>query len=100
MTRKIIEFSCQDDENLLDALADGLRRLKLRPNAQPYFIVVTDEPTEGERSPLVITQMLQQKQILVSVIGTYDDFQRQVAATTGGVWVPIPDGRRINNSYW
>ena len=98
--RKIIEFSCQDDENLLDAIADGLRRIKLRPNAQPYFIVVTDEPTEGKRSPLVIIDMLQQKQILVSVIGTYDDFQRQVASTTGGIWVPIPDGRRINNSYW
>ncbi len=98
--RKIIEFSCQDDENLLDAIADGLRRLKLRPNAQPYFILVTDEPTEGKRSPLVIIDMLQQKQILVSVIGTYDDFQRQVATTTGGVWVPIPDGRRKNNSYW
>ena len=98
--RKIAEFSCQDDENLLDAVVDGLQRLKLRPNAHPYFILVTDEPTEGKHSPRAIIQMLQQKQIRVSVIGTNDDFQQQVTTATGGVWVPIPEGQRINSSYW
>ena len=98
--RKIVELPCQDNEMLLDAVAEGLRRLKLRPNAQPYFILITDEPAEGEYSALAIIQMLQQKQILVSVVGTYDDFQQQVAIQTGGVWVPIPEGHTTNNSYW
>ena len=98
--RKIVELPCQDDETLLDAVAEGMRRLKLRPNAQPYFILVTDEPAEGEYSPLAITQMLEQKHVLVSVVGTYDDFQQQVATKTGGVWVPIPEGQTINHSYW
>ena len=98
--RKIVELRCQDDEMLLDAVAEGLRRLKLRPNAKPYFILVTDEPAKGEYSPLAIIQMLEQKQILVSVVGTYDDFQQAVATKTHGVWVPIPDGQRKNNSYW
>ena len=98
--RKIVELPCQDDEMLLDAVAEGLRRLKLRPNAQPYFILITDEPAEGEYSALAIIQMLQQKHVLVSVVGTYDDFQRQVATKTGGVWVPIPKGHTTNNSYW
>ena len=98
--RKIVELPCQDDEMLLDAVAEGLRRLKLRPKAQPYFILVTDEPAEGEYSARAIIQMLQQKQILVSVVGTYDDFQQQVANKTGGVWVPIPEGHTTNNSYW
>ena len=98
--RKIVELPCQDDETLLDAVAEGLRRLKLRPDAHPYFILVTDEPAEGEYSPLAIIQMLQQKQVLVSVVGTYDDFQQQVATKTGGVWVPIPAGQRTKNSYW
>ena len=44
--------------------------------------------------------MLEQKDILVSVVGTYDDFQQQVANKTGGVWVPIPEGHTTNNSYW
>ena len=98
--RKIVELPCQDDEMLLDAVAEGMRRLKLRPDAQPYFILVTDEPAEGEYSPLAITQMLEQKHVLVNVVGTYDDFQQQVATKTGGVWVPIPEGQTKNNSYW
>ncbi|MDE0019322.1 MAG: VWA domain-containing protein [Candidatus Poribacteria bacterium] len=98
--RKIIELPCQDDEMLLDAVADGLRRLKLRSNAKPYFILVTDEPAKGEYSPLAIIQMLEQEQVLVSVVGTYDDFQQAVATKTHGVWVPIPEGQRTNNSYW
>ena len=98
--RKIVELPCQDDETLLDAVAEGLRRLKLRPNAQSYFILVTDEPAEGEYSSPAIIQMLEQKQVLVSVVGTYDDFQQEVATKTGGVWVPIPEGQRTNNPYW
>ena len=98
--RKIVELPCQDDEMLLDALAEGLRRLKLRPNAQPHFILITDEPAGGAYSSLAIIQMLQQKHVLVSVVGTYDDFQQQVAIQTGGVWVPIPKGHTTNNSYW
>ena len=98
--RKIVELPCQEDEMLLDAVAEGLRRLKLRPNAQPYFILITDEPAAGEYSPLAIIQMLQQKHILVSVVGTYDDFQQQVANKTGGVWVPIPEGHTTKNLYW
>ena len=98
--RKIVELPCQDDEMLLDAIADGLRRLKFRSNAKPYFILVTDEPAKGEYSPLAIIQMLEQKQVLVSVVGTYDDFQQAVTTKTHGVWVPIPDGQRTNNSYW
>lgn len=98
--RKIVELPCQDNEMLLDAVAEGLRRLKLRPNARPYFILITDEPAEGEYSSLAIIQMLQQKHALVSVVGTYDDFQQTVATKTGGVWVLIPDGHTTNNSYW
>jgi hypothetical protein len=98
--RKIVELPCQENEMLLDAVAEGLRRLKLRPNAQPYFILITDEPAAGEFSSLAIIQMLQQKHILVSVVGTYDDFQQQVANKTGGVWVPIPEGHTTNNLYW
>ena len=98
--RKIVELPCQDNEMLLDAIAEGMRRIKLRPNAQPYFILVTDEPAAGEYSPLAVIQMLEQKRVLVNVVGTYDDFQQQVATKTGGVWVPIPEGQTTNHLYW
>ncbi len=98
--RKIVELPCQENEMLLDAVVEGLRRLKLRSNAQPYFILITDEPADGEYSPLAIIHMLQQKRVLVSVVGTYDNFQQQVASKTGGVWVPIPKGHTTKNLYW
>ena len=98
--RKIVELPCKENEMLLDAVAEGLRRIKFRSEAQPYFILVTDEPADGEYSALSIIRMLAQQQILVSVVGTYDDFQQQVAKETGGVWVPIPEGHTTNNSYW
>ena len=98
--RKIIELPCQEDETLLDAIAEGMRRLKFRPNALPYFILVTDEPVAGKYSSAAIIQMLEEKGVLVSVIGTYDDFQQQVAHKTRGVWVPIPEGHTANNAYW
>ncbi len=98
--RKIAELPCQENEMLLDAVAEGLRRIKLRPNAQPHLILITDEPAAGEHSALAIIQLLQQRQAFVSVIGTYDDFQQQVAMKTGGMWVPIPEGHTKNNPYW
>lgn len=97
---KILELPCREGEMLLDAIAEGLRRLKFRPNADPHFVLVTDEPATGAYSALAIIQMLQQRGIRVSVIGTYDDFQRQVATETGGVWVPIPQGHATNSSHW
>ena len=97
--RKIVVLPCQGDEMLLDAVAEGVRRLKLRPNAQPYFILVTDEPAKGEFSPAAIIQMLQEKHVRVSVIGTSDHFQKQVAKQTGGVWKTIPGGRKTDTPY-
>ena len=49
-----------------------------------------DEPAKGKHSPAAIIQMLQDKSVRVSVIGTADNFQKRVAAETGGVWKAIP----------
>lgn len=98
--RKIAELPCQENEMLLDAVAEGLRRMRHRPNAQLHLILVTDEPATGEYSAAATIQLLQQKHARVSVVGTFDDFQQPVAVKTGGVWVPIPEGHTTNNSYW
>ncbi len=97
--RKIVELPCQEDENLLFAITDGLRRLKLRPKAQLYIILITDEPISEKQSAGTI-QLLREKHAVVSVLGTFDDFQHEVTSETGGVWVPIPKGHIKNNSYW
>ena len=98
--RKIAELPCQENEMLLDAVAEGLRRLKHRPDAQLHLILVTDEPAKGKYSAAATMQLLQQKHARVSVVGTFDDFQQQVAAETGGVWVPMPEAHTKNNAYW
>ena len=89
---KIVELPCQEDENLLHAITEGLRRIKLRPDAQTHLILVTDEPVSKNSPSLGVIQFLEEKQAVVSVIGTFDDFQEEVTIKTGGVWVPIPDG--------
>ena len=98
--RKIAELPCQDNENLLHAITEGLRRIKLRPNAQTHLILVTDEPIENNKSVSGVIQFLEDKQIVVSVIGTYDDFQEEVTIKTGGMWVPMPEGHTANNTHW
>ena len=97
---KIAELPCQDDENLLHAINEGLRRIKLRPGAKTHLILVTDEPTKKSTSSLGMIQFLEEKQAIVSVIGTFDKFQMVVAQKTGGMWVPIPAGHTTNKEQW
>ena len=98
--RKIAELPCQEDENLLHAVIDGLERIKLRPNAQTHLILITDEPVGKKSSSPAVIQFLEEKHVVVSVVGTYDDFQQEVVNKTGGVWVPIPEGHVKDNLHW
>lgn len=97
---KIVELPCQEDENLLHAVPEGLRRIKLRPDAQTHLILVTDEPVSKNSPSAGVIQFLEEKQTVVSIIGTFDDFQEEVTSKTGGVWVPIPEGHTTNHRHW
>ena len=97
--RSIIELPCKEDEDLLYAIPEGLRRIQLRPKAQLHLILITDEPVSAKSSAGMI-QLLREKHAVVSVLGTFDGFQDIVTTTTGGVWVPIPKGHTKNNTYW
>lgn len=98
--RKIVSLPCQDNENLLHAIPEGLRRIKLRQNAQTHIILVTDEPIEENVQFSGVLQYLKEKHIIVSVIGTYGNFQQEVANKTGGIWVPMPEGHLNSNNHW
>ena len=97
---KIAELPCQGDENLLHAINEGLRRIKLRPGAKTHLILVTDEPIRKNTSSLGMIQFLEEKQAIVSVIGTFDKFLMEVAQKTGGVSVLIPAGHTTNKDQW
>lgn len=93
---KILQLPCQDDENLLQAVVDGTRRLKTRPNAKTHLILITDEPGDPKDPIAGTIKLLKEMSAVVSVIGTADTFQQQVAQQTGGIWVAMPNGHKMN----
>ncbi|MCY4402582.1 MAG: VWA domain-containing protein [Candidatus Poribacteria bacterium] len=97
---KIVELPSKTDEDLLHAISQGLRKIELRQDAQTHLIIVTDEPLPLNAPAEGMIKYLQEKHVIVSVVGTIDDFQEQVTEKTGGVWVPIPGGHTTNNTYW
>lgn len=97
---KILELPCKQDENLLQAVAEGLQRIKLRPDATTHIILITDEPIPKNTHAAATIQYLEEQHVIVSVLGVYDDFQQEVTRKTGGVWVPMPNGHSTNNNFW
>ena len=98
-TRKIIELPNKLNENLIQAINEGMRKIELRSDAQTHLIIVTDEPLGTNMSYDGVIQFLAEKHVIVSVVGTFDGFLQQVTEKTGGVWVAIPNGNLINQSY-
>lgn len=97
---KILELPSQQDENLLQAVSEGFKRLKFRQDANIHFILITDEPIPKNTSAAATIQYLEENHVVVSVVGVYDDFQQDVTIKTGGVWVPMPNGHSTNNNFW
>lgn len=97
--RRIIELPNKLNEDLIQAINEGMRKIKLRPEAQTHLIIVTDEPIGTNMSYDGVIQFLAEKHVIVSVVGTFDGFLQQVTEKTGGVWVAIPNGNLINQPY-
>lgn len=101
--RKILELPGQENENLLHAIPEGFRQIKLRRAAKTHLIIVTDEPLSEKTSASSIAStihFLEKKFAVVSVIGTFDHFQQEVAHKTGGIWMPIPQGHLTNKEHY
>ncbi len=96
---KILKLPCQDNENLLSAINEAVKRIKTRPNAKTHFIVFTDEPGDPKYPTGGTLQLLKEIPAIVSVIGTTDTFHQQLAQQTGGIWVAIPNGHKRNEPY-
>ncbi len=96
---KILEIPTQDDENLFHAVVEGIKRIKTRANAKTQFILITDEPGNPKQPIAGTISLLKEKPVVVSVIGTTDIFQQQVAQQTGGIWVAMPNAHKVNKTY-
>ncbi len=96
---KILHLPCQDNEDLLSAVTEATKRIKTRQNAKTHFIIFTDEPGNSKYPTAGTINFLKDIPVTVSVIGTNDTFQQQVALQTGGIWMVIPDANKINEPY-
>ncbi len=96
---KILELPTQDDENLFHAVIEATSRIKTRANAKTHFILFTDEPGNPKQPIAGTISLLKEKSVVVNVIGTIDTFQQQVAQQTGGIWVAMPNGHKLNKTY-
>ncbi|MDE0084744.1 MAG: VWA domain-containing protein [Candidatus Poribacteria bacterium] len=96
---KILALPLKDDENLFHAIVEGIKRTKTRANAKTHFILITDEPGNPKQPIAGTISLLKEKPVVVSVIGTIDTFQQQVAQQTGGIWVAMPNAHKVNKTY-
>lgn len=95
----ILQLPPADDENLIHAFVEGSKRLEIRPNAKTHFIVFTDEPGNPKYPFTGTIELLKEIPVVVSVIGTNDNFQQQAAWQTGGIWVAIPNAQKTQQLY-
>ena len=83
------QLKFRGDENGLDALIRAADEVKFRRAAEVHFIFVTDEYVSGAYSSMDVVMKMKTSRIKVDVIGRDEPFQKFVAKSTGGLWLPI-----------
>ena len=88
--KKILaQLKFRGDENGLDALIRAADEVTFRRAAEIHFIFVTDEYVSGAYSAMDVVMKMKTSRIKVDVIGRDEPFQKFIAKSTGGVWLPI-----------
>ncbi len=87
----ILRLPYQADENLHQAVVEGMRRLKLRPNVKSHFILITDEPGNPKQPVSGTIGLLRDMSVTVSVLGATNTLQ------IGGVYVKMPNAHKHNS---
>jgi len=83
-------IKCSGDERALDAIVEGLSKVKFRPDSQRTFVLVTDEKLMGKYSAEEIIQKCNTAGVKVSVIGKDDKLSKELASQTNGLWFHVP----------
>ena len=87
--RVLAQLKFRGDENGLDALIRAADEVTFRTDAEIHFIFVTDEYVSGAYSSIDVMMKMKTSRIKVDVIGRDEPFQKFIAKTTGGLWLPI-----------
>ena len=87
------------DEHLVDAIVEGVPRVKFSPYASRFLLILTDEPTTGKYPPERALRLCQSLGIRAYVIGHPGptDFQKTLAEQTGGRFFTMP--KHLNKTY-
>ena len=80
------------DEHLIDAIVEGVPKVKFSPYASRILLILTDEPTTGKYPPERALSVCQSLGIRAYVIGhpRPTDFQKTLAEQTGGIFFTMP----------
>ena len=85
----LAQLKFRGDENGLDALIRAADEVTFRRDAEVHFIFVTDEYVSGAYSSIDVMVKMKTAKIKVDVIGRDEPFQKFIAKSTGGLWLPI-----------
>ncbi|MCE2415599.1 VWA domain-containing protein [Candidatus Poribacteria bacterium] len=99
MLESYMEDPFGGDEHLIDAIVEGVPRVKFSPYASRFLLILTDEPTTGKYPPERALRLCQSLGIRAYVIGHPGptDFQKTLAEQTGGRFFTMP--KHLNRTY-
>ena len=92
MLESLMEAPFGGDEHLIDAIVEGVPKVKFSPYASRFLLILTDEPTTGSYPPERAIEVCQSLGIRAYVIGhpLPNDFQTTLAGKTGGRFYQMP----------
>ena len=99
MLKSYMEDPFGGDEHLIDAIVEGVPKVKFSPYASRFLLILTDEPTTGKYPPERALEICQSLGIRAYVVGhpRQADFQKTLAEQTGGVFFTMP--KHLNKAY-
>ncbi len=99
MLESSMEAPFGGDEHLIDAIVEGVPKVKFSPYASRFLLILTDEPTTGKYPPERALHLCQSLGIRAYVIGHPGptDFQKKLAEQTGGRFFTMP--KHLNRTY-
>ena len=99
MLESYMEDPFGGDEHLIDAIVDGIPKVKFSPYASRFLLILTDEPTTGKYPAERALSLCQSMGIRAYVIGHPGptDFQKTLAEKTGGRFFTMP--KHLSEGY-
>ena len=87
------------DEHLIDAIVEGVPKVKFSPYASRFLLILTDEPTTGKYPAERALNLCLSMGIRAYIIGHPGptDFQKTLAEKTGGRFFTMP--KHLNQAY-